>query len=455
LALAPTALSTLGLPEAALETFPPAFLDGMTALGRERVLGDTGPNAAAQWWWPNTGWRADAVLLAYGKSTEAVAALVARVESACVAPQCIAHRIALERIPEARGDRKEPFGFVDGTSQPVIRGTYRGLRNADPIHLVEPGEFIIGYPDNRGNLPPAPHLDAVHDPHNRLPIAADCDGFSRTIVDAPRDVARNGSFLVVRQLEQEIERFHAYCEAEAQRLQGRLEQPYRITPDFIGAKLVGRWADGSSLVRFPYESETALMRSRAPVLQPRPTARPTSTPETGTPILSATTPAPTVVDAKPALRSSEDNDFLYGTEDPEALRCPFGAHIRRANPRDSLVPGSSEQIAITNRHRILRVGRVYAPRDGQRPGLLFMCLNSDIERQFEFIQQTWLASPAFHGLEGEVDPLIGDGSVGLNGFTVPTRDAPLRLTPMRQFVTMRGGGYFFLPGKRLLEFLKD
>ncbi len=47
--------------------------------------------------------------------------------------------------------KEEPFGFVDGISQPVIRGTYKGLRKADPIHLVEPGEFILGYPDNRGN----------------------------------------------------------------------------------------------------------------------------------------------------------------------------------------------------------------------------------------------------------------------------------------------------------------
>ena len=56
-----------------------------------------------------------------------------------------------------------------------------------------------------------------------------------------------------------------------------------------------------------------------------------------------------------------DNDFLFGTEDPQGLRCPLGAHIRRANPRESFEPGSHEQIEITNRHRIIRVGRFYAP----------------------------------------------------------------------------------------------
>ena len=104
-----------------------------------------------------------------------------------------------------------------------------------------------------------------------------------------------------------------------------------------------------------------------------------------------------------------DNDFLFGVEDPEALRCPFGAHIRRANPRDSLMPGSMDQVSISNRHRIYRVGRLYEPEQGRDPGLLFMCLNGDIERQFEFIQQTWLVSPAFHGLVGEQDPLTSNG----------------------------------------------
>ena len=69
----------------------------------------------------------------------------------------------------------EPFGFLDGVSQPVMRGTYQGLaRDPIAIHLVEPGEFILGYPDNRGNLPPGPELLASDDPAARLPIR--CDG---------------------------------------------------------------------------------------------------------------------------------------------------------------------------------------------------------------------------------------------------------------------------------------
>ena len=152
---------------------------------------------------------------------------------------------------------------------------------------------------------------------------------------------------------------------------------------------------------------------------------------------------------------TSDNDFLFGTEDPEALRCPFGAHIRRANPRDSFDPGSNDQIAITNRHRIMRVGRVYQEKAGENPGLLFMCLNGDIERQFEFVQQTWLMSPSFHGLSCEKDPVLGDGETGACGFTIPSRDGPIALSPMPAFITTKGGGYFFLPGKRLIDYLSS
>ena len=54
----------------------------------------------------------------------------------------------------------------------MIRGTYKGLKAADPIHLVEPGEFVLGYPDNRGNTPPGPVLPALADPRNMLPLVA-------------------------------------------------------------------------------------------------------------------------------------------------------------------------------------------------------------------------------------------------------------------------------------------
>ena len=444
-------LTRLGLPDAGLRSFPFAFLEGMTAPHRGRLLGDVGHSAPDGWCWGADA--PDAALLVYGRTPQDVEQM----------------RLDLERETSSRGgtvercipllpvgdSKTEPFGFADGIAQPVIRGTYKGLRSADPIHLVEPGEFILGYPDNRGNRPPGPTLPALADPENRLPLVDAGVGFGRTTVDGERDLGQNGSFLVVRQLEQDVTAFADYCEAQAKDLAGRFPEPYVVSPEFIGAKLVGRWTDGSSLVRNPYESYTASRRRHAGAKEQRKQQglAVTAEPEDAAMERPKSSPA-SGHQLDPPLKPNRrvDDDFLYGTEDPEALRCPFGAHIRRANPRESTDPGSADQIAITNRHRILRVGRQYEPHEGQKPGLLFMCLNGDIERQFEFVQQTWLGNPAFHGLSGEADPLTG-GAARPTGFTIPTRDGPVGLKAMPSFVIVKGGGYFFVPGKRLLEFL--
>jgi deferrochelatase/peroxidase EfeB len=154
-----------------------------------------------------------------------------------------------------------------------------------------------------------------------------------------------------------------------------------------------------------------------------------------------------------------ENDFSYATDDPQGLHCPFGAHIRRANPRDSLQPEDPDQQSITNRHRLLRRGRTYEYESASDPkphqGLMFTSLCADLERQFEFVQQTWIGSPAFHGLKDEVDPIAAsqDGKAGV--FTIPTPSGPLRLHDMQSFVTVRGGGYFFLPSLSAMLYLFD
>jgi deferrochelatase/peroxidase EfeB len=457
-ALGPRALGKLGLPDSSLESFPAAFLEGMSTGARARILGDDDDNAPQNWEWGRKP--CDLALLAYGYNDKLVRGLEQRIarlaeENGVAEP----HRIALERTKKPA---IEPFGFVDGVSQPVIRGSYQSYRKNDPIHLVEPGEFVIGYPDNRGNFPPEPELSPLADPNNLLPIASKTHGFGNSIAEAPRAVGRNGSYLVIRQLEQDVKGFWNYCRNEADRLQRRLPPPYDMRPSYVAAKLVGRWPDGSSLVRNPYypfpkEQEQRRKRrdnretadnfsdSSAIAATGEPvgagTLRPQTNPEEGKTIATP---------AEPSNRG--DNDFLYGTEDPQAVRCPIGAHIRRANPRDTLQPGSMEQISISNRHRILRVGRLYQPREGRSPGLMFMCLNGDIERQFEFVQQTWLTSPAFHGLTGEQDPLTSNGKGG-SGYVVPTHDGPVRLKPLPRFVKTLGGGYFFMPGRSLLAWL--
>ena len=55
--------------------------------------------------------------------------------------------------------------------------------------------------------------------------------------------------------------------------------------------------------------------------------------------------------------SNRNNNFTYG-DDPEGLKCPIGAHIRRMNPRDISL-GFDGRLAT--RRRILRRGLAYGP----------------------------------------------------------------------------------------------
>ncbi len=84
---------------------------------------------------------------------------------------------------------------------------------------------------------------------------------------------------------------------------------------------------------------------------------------------------------------------------------------------------------------------------------------ANIKRQFEFVQSAWVMGSKFAGLTGERDPLLGHrvpdlGGSPTDGFSIPQADGPdRRLSGLPQFVTVRGGAYFFLPGKRALRYL--
>jgi deferrochelatase/peroxidase EfeB len=122
-------------------------------------------------------------------------------------------------------------------------------------------------------------------------------------------------------------------------------------------------------------------------------------------------------------------------------------------------------------HRILRRGRKYGPplspeealgtaSPGEAElGLYFICLNANISRQFEFIQNAWIANTKFSAMTAESDPLLGNrepipGCPVTSDFNMP-RESGLRrrIQGLPRFVTVRGGAYFFLPGLRALRYI--
>jgi len=129
---------------------------------------------------------------------------------------------------------------------------------------------------------------------------------------------------------------------------------------------------------------------------------------------------------------SDLDDFSYDP-DPGGGKCPFGSHVRRLNPRND----------ESRRHRIIRRGIPY--QDGQKQGMLFVCLNARIDSQFEFLQSEWCEKGDFLGSFTDArDPVIGGGAV----FFDPAGSGPVKLD---SFVTVKGGDYFFMPGLAALR----
>ncbi len=234
-----------------------------------------------------------------------------------------------------------------------------------------------------------------HDEEDAIPAAA-----------APDQLTANGSYLVYRKLRQHVGDFRRILADAARHHPGGEEQ--------LAAKIVGRWRDG-------------------------------------TPVdLSPDRPDPSLV-ADPA----RNNAFSY-LDDQDGLRCPAGSHIRRANPRAGL-PFEGK---LVNRHRLIRRGIPYgaplpagAEDDGEDRGVVFMCLQASIARQFEFVQAQWFNDGNGLHLGDDEDVVMGrhDGP-SPRKMTVPGHP-PCFVGPLSRVVTVRGGEYFFTPGINGLQHL--
>jgi porphyrinogen peroxidase len=156
------------------------------------------------------------------------------------------------------------------------------------------------------------------------------------------------------------------------------------------------------------------------------------------------------------LPAGDRDDFLYLAGDAPGLECPRGAHVRRAHPRDALAYTVDEGIQSSRLHRLLRRGRVYAESPDETStgdGMMFVALNADLDRQFEFIQRNWILGSRFGDLSDEQDPILGVKPDRM--FTVPGCPVGQRVGPLPRFTRVRGGGYFFLPGLQALRFMAD
>ncbi|MEO8811305.1 MAG: hypothetical protein ABI376_00135 [Caulobacteraceae bacterium] len=427
IAFAWTGLAAMGLDADALATFPPPFSEGMHQKDRRRRLTDDGAgtiDGGAIWGGTAAGPAIDgpddtgapapvppvvvhAVLLIYAHDDAALDARCAEAVDA-IAPLgvTIARRLRLSLRLDANGISREHFGFADGVSQPLpfgpeIRRSDGAAAPRDPWHAVPPGEILLGHLNAHGEPAPGPLVAAPPGVALPLPTKGAPEGFA--------DLGLDGSYLVVRELRQDVARFWGAMDAAA-----LAAADPAVDAEWLAAKVVGRTRNG-------------------------------------VPLAPARVAAP--------LAGAPANAFGYFERDPHGFGCPVGSHIRRANPRDgAAVSGAATSgvLAAANNHRILRRGRKFGPDladpradDGAERGLLFMCLNTDLVRQFEFVQQNWLLNPTFATLLDETDPLLGPPG----RFTVP--GAPVRRrVEADTSVMFAGGEYFFLPSLPALDYLE-
>ena len=364
-------LRVLGLSDDQLAVFPMEFREGMEA--RASVLGDVRINHPRRWQLPRRNMVVDAATGAL-KSTrpppqippQAPPPIPPQIELSAVhaviqvrmagepvslgsdlaANDPLSAHIAALLAPHAGvqllsvqpmvknlvdGITREHFGYVDGLSQPVLNPDHNGtVYNRNQIHL---GEVLCGY-DNEAEK--APKYESAQEQLSWL---------------------KDGSFLVVRKLKQDVAAFNAVVNAAA--------AATGLTPVTLKNKMMGRELDGT-----------------APVATP---------------------------DGKP-------NDFDFSSESAPGAQCPFHSHIRRTNPRLkedlNLAPA---QPPGKRTPRIMRRGMSYGPRFDASDaasaqadrGLIFMAYNASLAEQFEVIQRWISGGNSSGGFSGHSDPLMG------------------------------------------------
>jgi Dyp-type peroxidase family len=293
---------------------------------------------------------------------------------------CVGMEIGNALVNE-QGKQVEHFGFRDGVSQPLVKGVDKEYRKSY-VDYFDPEDFVL---------------------------------FGLTGALA---WANNGSFLVFRKLEQHVSQFWKDMR------EAHDNDRVKMVPEQLAAKLVGRWKSGAPLAANPDYDPVA--------------------PE-----------------------YSDKNDFQYvknkemrSLDDATGKNTPIIAHTRWVNPRDSSRGGSSggskeerrhlraANIEENAQHRILRRGIPYGPSWAKDPeksrGLLFICYQRDLEKQFEYIQNKLVINQHIRQAAGPTTDTID--------FQQANDYSKLGL---ERWITTKGGGYFFSPSISFLERLKD
>ncbi|MEV0775991.1 Dyp-type peroxidase [Streptomyces sp. NPDC050428] len=373
-----------------------AFKEGPAA--RAAMLGDTGQCAPEHWLFGN------------GASQPLHAVLTVSADR----PQDLRVALTEEREEAARhkvvivfeqdgatleGTRrgKEHFGFKDGISEPAVKGfdppdQYRPehKKGSPGTRIIPAGEIVVGHERDDGKK-----------------------------TDLP-DWARNGSFQVVRRLAQDVPGWWAQIAERLKELKLQEAVPPEATTEWLAARMVGRWRSGTPVAKCPH------------------------------------------ADSPSDAEAWSDNDISY-RDDLEGEITPLFSHLRQTSPRDGLLVRSTDTETVPEKggldgRRIMRrgipYGRPFDPAGGAGNGpdaprgLVFVCYQADLVRQFEFIQKDWIEEPNFP----QRTPAPGRDPLVATATDVNFKGCQVRF---EQFVRTEGAVYAFSPSLTTIEHLAD
>jgi len=371
-------LQALGLPDRYLNELrlkAPAFCEGAPTRAALR-LGDTG-SCAAERWEPMFAFdRAHVLISIHGPNEGAVDSMRERLAATEGARPGFegweTGKLLAQHLTNDKRNRRVHFGFRDNLARPRI--VEKGY---DPPKLRHrAGELVLGYLND----------EQFNRWDNEL-TAYDVAQFFR-----------NGSFAVLRKIEQDEKAFNSYLKEQA--------PAHGVTEDYLKAKLCGRWPNGARVM-----------------------------------------PGHDMVE--PSEPKPEEN-FNF-TDDTEGFGCPFGAHIRRTNPR-------RDSIAPQRLRPLFRRGMPYGPKycngtEDKKRGLIGLFFCASIEDQFEVVMSEWIEKKPMgpRHLGNAKDPLVGHHDDEAF-FHIPREKKPgIELTGFEPFVRTCGTLYAFFPSLSALR----
>ncbi|HUU25936.1 MAG TPA: hypothetical protein VMW68_10290 [Methyloceanibacter sp.] len=356
-------------------------------------LGFVGDSSPETWWDAKFGSDAiDFAIYASFESPQQQAEVLERLRQS--ARRCGVQELEVESFPERAlsgyrpSDGRLHFGYRDGVTSVPVDWEDAGTPGTANIR-----ELVVGYPS---------------DDYPTAPMKA----------GAWQDFARDGSFAGLTWIHQKAAAFNSFLKEKAAQVAPQMPALHR--EEWLAAKLMGRWRDGSPLAKFP------------------------------------DAPPPT-----PQL----DNDFDYSS-DPLGARTPLVSHIRVANSRDQPMTFPNRVRFPGGPPRLIRRGFSYGPRldgtvdDGKDRGLVGLFYFARVNEQFytvlRWIQETGF-SPAFrtgkNGLRAQ-DALMGNRSFpkANTQFSAPKAGEPLALQ-LADFIRYKGVAVLFAPSIRALAIL--